>query len=295
MSMPLGGSLTTWGSADRLNAGAFHFRRQRGPANRRDRPHAAHGLPKSLLDEQLCRHRLSVGHHCSGRTIEQLVCQSGQRQRQQRWLDAGHGLENRGKINVESQYCGMLDSNAPGPGGGDVLTINTSSGPLVIGPTTLTFATQGLKVQPQSGQTYINCQAEEFLANSAFTATAGLAKTYQTSDTQANIVAWENDKWMLHVKSASYGASATINNPQTGVTTTLCEHRRRTGCGRGEFLHRRDASLYPSFRQHQSHHRRERLYAIDQPQPMVRRWTFTAGNYRAHRFLYSQNHAGGSK
>jgi hypothetical protein len=76
-----------------------------------------------------------------------------------------------------------------------------------------------LKVQPVAGQTYINCRAEEFLNNASFTPTPGLAKTYQTADTQANVVAWENDKWMWHVKSASYGASAAVTNPPTGVTT----------------------------------------------------------------------------
>ena len=73
------------------------------------------------------------------------------------------------KVTAESQYSGMLDSNAAGPGGGDVLTIDTSAGPLVIGASTLTFATQGLKVQPATGQTYIKCQAEQILANASFT------------------------------------------------------------------------------------------------------------------------------
>jgi hypothetical protein len=123
------------------------------------------------------------------------------------------------KILTESQYSGMLDSNAAGPGNGDILTIDTSGAPLVIGANTLTFATLGLKVQPVSGQTYIKCQAEEFLANASFTATSGLAKTYQTADTQTNIVAWENDKWMWHVKSASYGAAASVTDPKTGITT----------------------------------------------------------------------------
>jgi hypothetical protein len=131
----------------------------------------------------------------------------------------GTAWKSAAKVAVESQYCGMLDSNAPGPGGGDVLTIDTSSAPLVIGVNPLNFSTLSLKVQPASGQTYINCQAEEILANSAFKATSGLAKTYQTADTQADIVAWENDKWMWHVKSPSYGASAAITNPQTGTTT----------------------------------------------------------------------------
>jgi hypothetical protein len=123
------------------------------------------------------------------------------------------------KINLESQYSGMLDSNVAGPGGGDALTIDTSGGPLVIGANPLTFATQGLKVQPASGQTYIHCQAEEFLANASFTTASGLAKTYEITDTQTDAVAWENDKWMWHVKSASYGASASITNPQTNITT----------------------------------------------------------------------------
>ncbi len=128
-------------------------------------------------------------------------------------------MENGCQINLESQYSGMLDSNAPGPGNGDVLTIDTSGGPLVIGGTTLTFATQGLKVQPAPGQTYIRCQADQFLTNSSFAAVPGLSKTYQTSDTQTNVVAWENDKWMYHVKSAFYGDGAAVRDPHTYVNS----------------------------------------------------------------------------
>jgi hypothetical protein len=124
------------------------------------------------------------------------------------------------KLATESQYCGLLDSNAPGPGGGDVVTIDTSKARLAIGATTLTFNTQGLKVQPVAGQTYIMCQAEDDIANSSFTPTAGLSNTYQTPDTQANIVAWQNNLWMWHVKSASYGASAVINDPHTHNSTS---------------------------------------------------------------------------
>jgi hypothetical protein len=123
------------------------------------------------------------------------------------------------KITAESQYCGMLDSNATGPGNGDVLTIDTSGGTLPLGPNVLAFNTQGLRVQPAPGQTYIKIQAEDFLANSAFTPASGLSHTYQTSDTQANIVAWENDMWMWHVQAASFTSTAIVTNPTTGVAT----------------------------------------------------------------------------
>jgi hypothetical protein len=220
MSMPLGGTLNVWGSADGLGALATSFSGVNvGLQTGGTGPMLRIGCP-SLYSMN------SFTDIAYPTDITPPVEQSNN------WyVNTASGNDNNDgstpatawqtatKINTESQYCGMLDSNAAGPGGGDVLTIDTSGAPLVIGANTLTFATQGLKVQPVNGQTYINCQAEEILSNASFTKTAGLNNTYQTSDTQALIVAWENDKWMWHVKSASYGASASVTNPQTSVTT----------------------------------------------------------------------------
>jgi hypothetical protein len=221
MSMPLGGTLTTWGGADGLNGQANVFSAvnvglQTGTTGAMVRV----GCPSLYAMSNFS----DIGYPAD---IIAPVEQSNA------WyLNPKTGNDNYdgstpstawqtvAKVNVESQYSGMLDSNAPGPGGGDVLTIDTSGGPLVLGPNSLTISTQGLKVQPASGQTRINCQAEELLASTGFTPTIGLTKTYQTADTQANIVAWENDQWMWHVRSATFGASAAIFNPQTNTTTT---------------------------------------------------------------------------
>lgn len=220
MSMPLGGPLTLWGSADGLNALATSFSAVNvglqtggtGPMARVACPslYSMAGFsdiayPGDIIPPVEQSNPWYVNTATGNDNNDGATASTA-------WRTAA-------KITTESQYSGMLDSNAAGPGGGDVLNIDTSGGPLVIGTTTLTFATQGLKVQPVAGQTYINCQAEEFLSNASFTPTAGLTKTYQTADTQANVVAWENDKWMWHVKSASYGVSAAVTNPPTGVTT----------------------------------------------------------------------------
>ncbi len=221
MSMPLGGTLTTWGSADGLNALDTSFSNVNvGLQTGGTGPMVRIGCPSLYAMNSFS----DIAY--PGDVIPPVE------QSYNWYVNPATGNDNNdgatpatawqtaAKVTLESQYSGMLDSNAPGPGGGDVLTINTSGGPLVLGANTLTFATQGLKVQPASGQTYINCQAEEFLSNASFTATPGLAQTYQTTDTQTDIVAWENDKWMYHVMSASYGATASILNPHTGVTTS---------------------------------------------------------------------------
>jgi hypothetical protein len=220
VSMPLGGSLTTWGSADGLNALDTSF----SSVNAGMQTGGVGAIARIGCPSLYSMSNFSDIAYPTD--IIQPVEQSNT------WyVNTTTGNDNNdgaspstawktaAKILTESQYSGMLDSNTAGPGNGDVLTIDTSGAPLIIGTNTLTFATMGLKVQPAANQTYINCQAEEFLANSSFTATAGLAKTYQTSDTQTNIVAWESDKWMWHVKSASYGASASITNPKTNATT----------------------------------------------------------------------------
>lgn len=222
MSMPLGGSLATWGSADGLNAQALFFNAVNvglqtggnGPMLRIGCPSlysmssfADIAYPSDIIPPVEQTNNWYVNTTTGNDSNDGSTPSTA-------WKTAA-------KIAVESQYCGMLDSNAPGPGGGDTLTINTSGAPLVLGTTTLAFSTQGLKVQPASGQTYIKCQAEEFLANSGFTHTAGLSKTYQTPDTQANVVAWENDEWMWHVKAASFNSAAAITNPQTLQTTNF--------------------------------------------------------------------------
>jgi hypothetical protein len=221
MSMPLGGSLTTWGTADNLCALATSF------------TSVNVGLQTGGIGPDL---RIGCPTLYSMSSLSDIAYPSGDiappvEQPNNWYVNTATGNDNNdgstpatawrtaAKINTESLYSGMLDSNAPGPGGGDVLTIDTSSAPLVIGTSTLTFNTQGLKVQPATGQTYIKCQAEEILTNASFTATAGLSKTYQTADTQANVVAWENDKWMWHVKAASYGAPASVTDPKTAITT----------------------------------------------------------------------------
>ena len=184
------------------------------------------------------------------------------------------------KINLESQYGGMLDSNAAGPGNGDVLNIDTSGGPLVIGSSSLTFATQGLKVQPVSGQTTIKCRAEDILANSAFAVTPGLGKTYQTSDTQALIVAWEDDKWMYHVKAASFTGAAAITDPHTLVTTNYASAGAALDAVPGSF-YTDGTKLYLHPFGNTNPETDGKVYTRSINRNQASAVNFTAGNYRA--------------
>jgi hypothetical protein len=237
VSRPLGGTLTTWGSADGLGGlnstmTAVNVGLQTGGTG----PMLRIGCPSLYSTSNLTTDLIYPGDIVA--PVEQ----------PNNWyVNPSTGSDNNDgstpatawktadKVTTESQYCGMVDSNAAGPGGGDVMTIDTSAAPLVIDTNTLTFATQGLKVQPASGQTYIKCQAEEFLANTAFTATSGSSKTFQTADTQANVVAWENDKWMTHIRSAAYGSSASVNNVKTYVVTSYATTQAALDANPGSF------------------------------------------------------------
>jgi hypothetical protein len=221
MEMPLGGTTPTiWGSADNMNLGAYAFSAVNvglwtggvGPMVRVGCPslYAMSSFSDIAYPPDIIAPvQQSYNWYVNAATGN----------------DANDGAtpstawKTVTKITAESQYCGMLDSNSTGPGGGDVLTIDTSSSTLPIGPNVLTFNTRGLTVQPASGQTYIKFQAEEFLANSAFTLASDLSHTYKTSDTQTNIVAWQNDLWMWHVQAASFASSAIVTNPTTSVAT----------------------------------------------------------------------------
>jgi hypothetical protein len=221
MEMPLGGTTPTiWGSADNMNSAAFAFTAVNvGLQTGGNGPMLRVGCPSlyAMSSFSDIAYPSDVIAPVEKSYNWYVNAASGN--------DANDGAtpstawKTAAKITAESQYCGMLDSNVTGPGGGDVLTIDTSGGTLPIGPNVLTFNTRGLTVQPASGQTYIKFQAEEFLANASFTLASGLSHTYKTSDTQTNIVAWENDLWMWHVQAASFASSAIVTDPKTGVAT----------------------------------------------------------------------------
>jgi hypothetical protein len=220
LSMPRGGPLTTWGSADGLGALATSFTAVNvGLQTGGTGPMLRIGCPSlySMSSFSDIAYPSDIIPPVEQPNNWYVNTTSGNDSND--GATASTAWKSAAKIALESQYCGMLDSNAPGPGGGDILHINTSGSALVIGLNTLAFATQGLAVEPTAGQTYIKCQAEEFIANSSFTPTAGRTRTYQTTDTQTDAVAWQNDLWMWHVKSASYGAAAAVTDPHTGVTT----------------------------------------------------------------------------
>ena len=282
MSMPLGGTQTTWGSADGLCALDTSFSAVNvGLATGGTGPDVRIGCPTLY----------SIGSFSDfaypTADIAPPVNQSNN------WyVNPATGNDNNdgatpatawrtaSKVTTESFYSGMLDSNATGPGNGDVLTIDTSSAPLLIDASTLTFNTQGLKVQPASGQTYIKCQAEDFVANASFTPTPGLSKTYQTADTQSNVVPWENDKWMWHVKSAAFGAAAAITDPRTNTTTTYASTGAALDAVPGSF-YTDGTNLYIHPFGDTNPRTDGKIYTRSINRQGLAAVAFTAGNYRA--------------
>ena len=113
------------------------------------------------------------------------------------------------KLSTESRWMGLLDnSTIIGPGGGDIVNIDTSAAPLALDTNTLKFFTQGITVQPVAGQTAIRLTAEKTLATSDWEATT-TSGVYSTTNCEANVVIWQNDRWLNHVYAASASASAT--------------------------------------------------------------------------------------
>jgi hypothetical protein len=99
------------------------------------------------------------------------------------------------KINEESLYTGILPANSYEEG--DRLIINTAGKELDLHGTALKFSTAGLNVQAIEGQEWIRIKSHRELPPSSWSATS-TPNVFATSDTQAHIVLWEDDKFMHH-------------------------------------------------------------------------------------------------
>jgi hypothetical protein len=110
--------------------------------------------------------------------------------------------KSAGKINEEAQNLGIL-STSGGCAKGDVLVIDTSLAPLQLGNTSLSIPTDGISICPAAGQRYAVIQADTTISASSWTKTTGQQFTYQTADTDQDIVLWENDRWLNHPTGAS--------------------------------------------------------------------------------------------
>ena len=110
------------------------------------------------------------------------------------------------KINTESSYTGFL--TAPDHESGDTLIIDTSGADLDLFGQTLYFRTQGLNVRAADGQEWIRFKCHKTLSSSNWQPT-GTANVFSTTDTQSDIVVWENDKWLHHPIGNTFASVAT--------------------------------------------------------------------------------------
>lgn len=106
------------------------------------------------------------------------------------------------KLNDASKWLGVFSSDS-GFSGGDRVYIDTSGADLDIAGTSLIVQTKSLNLLPIAGQDYWRMKAFKTMTNSAFSALSGTAHVYQSSDTAANSVIWEDDKWLAHSTGAT--------------------------------------------------------------------------------------------
>ncbi|MEQ1747879.1 MAG: hypothetical protein ABL974_00545, partial [Prosthecobacter sp.] len=105
------------------------------------------------------------------------------------------------KINEESLYTGMLPGNSYAEG--DTLIINTSGKDLDLDGVALKISTPGLNVRAASGQEWIRIKSYRSLPPGTWQ-TTGTPNVFATSDTQASVVLWEDDKFMNHPLGSSF-------------------------------------------------------------------------------------------
>ena len=99
------------------------------------------------------------------------------------------------KVTTESTYTGLF--TAADYSVGDTLIIDTSGGDLDLDHSTLYFRTQGLNVRAADGQEWIRFKSHHTLSAGNWVP-SGTANVFSSTDTEADIVVWEDDKWMNH-------------------------------------------------------------------------------------------------
>jgi len=129
------------------------------------------------------------------------------------------------KINDESNYTGMLPAGSYA--NGDTLIIDTSGQALDLGGLDLALRTSGLNVRAATGQQWIVLKSYRSLNPGGWTPT-GTANVYAITDSQPNIVLWEDDKFMNHPLGSSFSSvsAALSSTPGSFWTdgTTLYAH-----------------------------------------------------------------------
>jgi len=99
------------------------------------------------------------------------------------------------KLNEESRHAGLLSAETVAEG--DTLIIDTSGAPLDALGEPWIIQTSGLSVRAAPGNEWIRVKSHRSLDPVAWEP-SGIANVYSTTDTQADIVVWEDDKFLHH-------------------------------------------------------------------------------------------------
>jgi hypothetical protein len=99
------------------------------------------------------------------------------------------------KLNEESRHAGMLSAETVEEG--DTLIVDTSGAPLDGEGESWIIQTSGLSVQAAPGNEWIRVKSHRSLDPAGWEP-SGISNVYSTTDTQADIVLWEDDKFLHH-------------------------------------------------------------------------------------------------
>lgn len=99
------------------------------------------------------------------------------------------------KINLESRHTGFFPAGSHAEG--DSLVINTGGAQLDLNAVALTFQTAGLNVRAAEGQEWIRIKCYKSLPTEVWSA-SGIPNVYATTNTQPDVVVWENDRFLNH-------------------------------------------------------------------------------------------------
>lgn len=100
-----------------------------------------------------------------------------------------------GKINQEGRYTGLFPAGSHEEG--DTLIINTGGAMLDVDTVALAFQTAGLNVRAAEGQEWIRIKSYRSLPAAVWTPSS-IPHVYATTDTQPDVVVWQNDCFLHH-------------------------------------------------------------------------------------------------
>jgi hypothetical protein len=107
------------------------------------------------------------------------------------------------KLNEESRHAGMLSADTVEEG--DTLIVDTSGAPLDGEGESWVIQTSGLSVRAAQGNEWITVKSHRSLSPGDWEP-SGIPKVYSTTDTQEDIVLWEEDKFLNHPTGSNLAA-----------------------------------------------------------------------------------------